>query len=241
MTFTAKDRLLALKILGRSQPVQVKHRTIEQANIYRKIYRYGLTKGAVHDQLTGKKVEHLMRNDKIVLSKNEVVRCIETVYNVTKGEGARKLNDRLYDNYYGIGRRTIQEKLNQEQKQQLKNPKFLKKAPLKSISAKRTMEHHQIDLVNLDQIPVIIDNCLYRYVMGVMDVFSRFLWLRQLATKYAVEVAEELKNLYSTKGYPHILQCDNGGEFKGEVKAFCSEKKRKLINSRAYHPRAKVK
>ena len=36
----------------------------------------------------------------------------------------------------------------------------------------------------------------YRYVLSVMDVFSRFVWLRDLSDKCSKAIASELKSIY---------------------------------------------
>ena len=37
----------------------------------------------------------------------------------------------------------------------------------------------------------------YRYVLSVMDVFSRFVWLRALSDKCSKAIANELKSIYT--------------------------------------------
>ena len=68
--------------------------------------------------------------------------------------------------------------------------------------------------------PATIDGDTYKYVMSVIDIFSRFLFLRPLQTKYASEVTEHLLDIYMEHGPPEILQSDQGPEFKGVVKLF---------------------
>ena len=86
-------------------------------------------------------------------------------------------DDKRIQYFYGIGTETIQNRLNRSKQQQKQNPKFLNKAPLGTKDGKRKMEQHQSDLVNLSKIAVTIDEIEYKYVLLVMDIFSRFLWL----------------------------------------------------------------
>ena len=57
--------------------------------------------------------------------------------------------------------------------------------------------------------------------MSVIDIFSRFLFLRPLQTKETSEVAEHLLDIYIEHGPPEILQSDQGPEFKGVVRTVC--------------------
>ena len=57
----------------------------------------------------------------------------------------------------------------------------------------------------------------YRYILSILDVFSRFLILRPLKRKESGQIADELENIFSEHGKPWIIQCDQGNEFKGKV------------------------
>ena len=74
-----------------------------------------------------------------------------------------------------------------------------------------------------------------------MDVFSRFVWLRPLSMKSSRNIADELRNIYQEHGPPRIIQCDQGGEFKGAVKELCRQLKIKIICSHPYHPQSQGK
>ena len=54
--------------------------------------------------------------------------------------------------------------------------------------------------------PVTIDGDSYKYIMSVIDIFSRFPFLRPLRTKEMSEVAQHLLDIYSEHGPPEILQ-----------------------------------
>ena len=85
------------------------------------------------------------------------------------------------------------------------------------------MEQVQIDLINLSSQSVEYEGKVYRYVLSVMNVFSRFHWLSPLQRKYPHHVAEQLFKTFSEHGPPDRVQSDNGGEFKKDVKkVFCS-------------------
>ena len=52
------------------------------------------------------------------------------------------------------------------------------------------MEQVQIDLINLFSQRIEYEGNVYRYVLSVMDVFSRFHWLSPLQRKFPHHVAE---------------------------------------------------
>ena len=61
----------------------------------------------------------------------------------------------------------------------------------------------------------------YMYILTGIDVASRYKFARPLTTKKSSEVAFVLEGIYkkgSVFKYPKAFQCDNGSEFKNEVK-----------------------
>ena len=103
------------------------------------------------------------------------------------------------------------------------------------------MERHQIDLVDMKTEAVEFDGVIYRYILTLQDIFSRYLWLRPLSRKKSSAVASEISRIFREHGPPKILQCDNGGEFKKCVIAAANSVGVKIIRSRAYHPQSQGK
>ena len=81
----------------------------------------------------------------------------------------------------------------------------------------------------------------YRYVLSVIDVFSRFVWLRPVSKKSSRNIADALQSIYLEHGPPHVIQCDQGGEFKGAVIEICRKLQIKVIRSSPYHPQSQGK
>lgn len=73
-------------------------------------------------------------------------------------------------------------------------PLFQNKAPLRPIKATKVQVRHQVDLVNKMSMPVTVDEVTYKYIMSVIGIFSRFVFLRSLKSKESAEVAENLFN-----------------------------------------------
>ena len=56
---------------------------------------------------------------------------------------------------------------------------------------------HQIDLMDMGQKGAVkFNGSSYRYVLSVMDVFSRFVWLLPINKKMCKNVADELRSIY---------------------------------------------
>lgn len=225
----------------RDQPIPVKERSPATMRAYKKISQFQMQAKLVHDPCLARKVRRIIILNRILLPVDEVERCIRSFYTSTKGDGARKLKSRISAHYFGIGETKIQKFINGLDIQRQRHTRFDNKAPLKPVDATLVMERHQVDIVDLRNIPVVIGGVRYRYVLSVLDVFSRFLWLRSLADKNADTVARELYKIYLEFGPPKIIQTDQGGEFKGVVKTLCKLIKTKLIYSRSNHPQSQGK
>jgi transposase InsO family protein len=82
---------------------------------------------------------------------------------------------------------------------------------------------------------------VYRYVLSLMDVFSRFVWLRPLVKKSSSHIAAYLREIYAETGPPRIVQSDRGNEFRGAVLKLLREMNIKAIKSSPYHPESQGK
>ena len=172
-----------------------------------------------------------------ILRVSEVQKVISDEYKRVKGSGAAKLVASLKQNFAGLGRIKVQEFLNTDKQQYKRNAKFCNKARLKPIRARDVQIRHQIDLMDMGQKGAVKLNSLsYRYFLSVMNVYSRFVWLRPINKKMSKNIADELKGIYLEHGPPWIIQCDQGGEFKGAIKELCHQLGIKIICSCPYHP-----
>ncbi len=139
----------------------------------------------------------------------------------------------------GISRKMIEDEHNRDPKAQLQNPQWKNKAPLKPIECSKPMERVQVDLVDV--------SCLeteegLRYVLVMVDVFSRFLWLGALRSKSCADCAKLCEIIWGQFGTPKYLQTDNGKEFLGEeMKDLCRKNNIKHIRGRPRHPQTQGK
>ena len=104
------------------------------------------------------------------------------------------------------------------------------------------MNRIQMDIVDMNRNPVeISEDKVFRYVLVVLVVFSRFIFLRPLRSKSSTEVAAVVMQIFTDVGPPKIIQTDQGTEFKGVVEQVMNKLKVKIIHSRPYHPQSQGK
>jgi transposase InsO family protein len=106
--------------------------------------------------------------------------------------------------------------------------------PLKSVEAALPWDHIAIDLVTSLR---AVDG--FKFLLVVVDVFSRFTVLRALKDKTATSVARALWDVFGHFGVPLVIQSDNGTEFANRVVNSLTKTLR--VDHRfvaAYHPRA---
>ena len=132
----------------------------------------------------------------IVPRTSEINKIVKFTYDAVKGEGARKIFDRLKKLYTGISRDYIQSWLNENKQHHQNNPTSGNKPPLRPVIASTVQSHHQIDLVNFDDYPVEKNGKVYLYALSVLDVFSRFIQLRPLTSKESKEVRDHIDSIY---------------------------------------------
>jgi len=105
-------------------------------------------------------------------------------------------------------------------------------APLEPIISDYTLQRVQIDLVDFRHEP----HGQYKWVLHIMDHFSKWTSLFALKSKSAAKVADALAMFIGFFGYPEIIQCDNGREFKGVLLVLLKQYGIKVINGRPHSP-----
>ena len=231
------------------ESIPKKQRDAHDAAAYRIKGKRLVSLSRTRNPLTGSKelrvmVEHKNSGNKtILLTNSEVDGCIRMYYNKYKGSGARKLYRAISRIFTGVTERDIQAYINRIPKQQRVHPKFTNKLPLKPVQSSKVLNQVQIDLVDLSASPSTADTpgVTYKYILVVLDVFSRFCFLRPLRSKSSAEVAQRLIEIFSDTGPPVRIQSDQGTEFKGSVKMLMQAMGAQIIYSRPYHPQAQGK
>jgi transposase InsO family protein len=107
--------------------------------------------------------------------------------------------------------------------------------PLRSIHAELPMDHIAIDLAG----PFPTSLLGNHYLLVVIDIATRYVFLRALPDKRAQTVAQRLYHIFTDVGFPKIIQSDNGLEFVNSiVTELTTQAGIDHRLSTPYHPRA---
>ena len=191
--------------------------------VYRKLKSDIYVVKEIHNPTVGQPKKQVVEKatNCIVVKKSEVSQ-------MTKRKGMSKQMSQFYR---GLSRGVIQHSLNSMKQQLNVRPLFQNKAPLRPIRASKVQERHQGDLVSAGSMLSTIDSDTNKYIMSVIDIFSRFLFLHPLQTKETREVVEHLLYIYIERSPPEIKQSDQGPEFKGVVKTVCEKLSVRTVKS----------
>ena len=77
---------------------------------------------------------------------------------------------------------------------------------------------------------------LHKYILSLMDILSRYHWMKPQKNKSSRAVACALKPIYTIYGPPERFQSNNGEEFKERTLEFCKNQKMKPIYLRSTVP-----
>lgn len=167
--------------------------------------------------------------------------CIKLYHQKYKGAGVRKLYKAVCKRFCGISQNDIAKTVFSMKNAQRVKPTFLNKSPLHPVKSSGVMHQVQVDLVDMRGYPANVDDKSYKYILVLLDVFSRFMFLRAMKSKSADEVANCLLKIFCDTGPPRRLQSDQGSEFKGAVEKLMEAMKVDIIHSRPYYPQSQGK
>lgn len=95
----------------------------------------------------------------------------------------------------------------------------------------------QVDLVYVHSLIEKITNGEVKYIMNVIDLFSKYAWSFPLKEKTAYNVAENLNRVFSIT--PKYLSCDNGKEFANDIiKNLCQNYNIQVMYGMPYDPKS---
>ena len=228
-------------------PVRERDDATKKAYYYHYNYSKQLSVCSVEHPIIGNEAtERIMytnpQGKQTILTKcSEKHRCIDFFYSRSKGDGARELKKRIDEVFTGISENDIQSYINTSRRNQETKAVFDNKPPLKPVTASKVWERIQIDLMSMEDIPIINEGKEYRWILSIIDVFSRYLVLRPLHSKDTAIVAAELLQVFADFGTPAIIQTDRGSEFQGSVVTVAQQLNVKIIRSSVKHPQSQGK
>lgn len=149
--------------------------------------------------------------------------------------GRDKLFKTISDKFIGVSRQDVTNFLKNSQTAQLHKVPPVEKVH-KSIISNYPLERFQADLIDLDNIKGF--NYNYRYVLTIIDHFSKYAFAFPLTRKTAKNVYNRLNEFFE-KYKPHIWQTDNGKEFLNKkMEELLNKHSIKHITSSPYSPRS---
>ena len=163
--------------------------------------------------------------------------------------------DKLYeyiqrDGKYDISKYKIRKWLQRQEPYSLQRP-MRKTFPRNQIFVTGIDDQWSADLMDMMKFKQYNDG--YSYILMVIDVFSKYLWMRPLKTKTGESIKSALANILREGRYPTRIKTDKGQEFKArevqkllnkyniqhlyaqnETKATVAERVIKTIKSKMY-------
>jgi len=182
-----------------------------------------------------KATKQLSYDSKIVVAPSQRKAIIEEVYksNLGIGKGVVNLYKYLSTKYINIRRKDVADVLQSQPNYQMKQPpNYRQNKPI--VSNKRN-QIWAIDLLDMS----MFKSGPYKFILVVVDVYSRMCWMEKLKGKTSSEVCEAFRRVMTRSGAkPARVMADNGGEFSSEFVDLCKEEKIHIIRSRSHTPQA---
>lgn len=164
-----------------------------------------------------------------MLTRPEFEKEVLNAAHKSMGAGARSVHYKIKSQISGGSEQQVRNILSRNAAHSYANARFTNKAPLQSMLTTTVFERLQVDLIDMQKEAVVRDGIKYSYILSAMDYCSRFTFLRPLAKKTPAGVIRCLQEIFLEHGYPSIVQCDNGTEFKGDVPPFLTKHNVRLI------------
>ena len=151
-------------------------------------------------------------------SKEVMFDYLSSVYNNVKGAGSFQGINKLYkavldDGVYHITSPQVQEWLSTNKPYTMHKPvRKVKKRTRVMVSG--IDDQFDADLASFDKESYVKENDGYKFLLVVIDIFSRYLWVKPLKDKAAKTVVAAFNEIFSGSGrLPRRIRTDRGTEF----------------------------
>lgn len=174
----------------------------------------------------------------VVVPHSKIVPLLTKLYAQPSWKSGRdRFHARIAERYLGVSRQNVLEFLRRQETWQLHQP-IRRLRVRQAVLSKHPLDHWQMDLIDFSAHAAL--NNGHRYIVTVMDCFTKFAWANPIKTKQASSVAAVLRRILQDPvlggRLPKLVQTDNGGEFKDEVSALLDDRGIKQVFSAAYKP-----
>lgn len=152
----------------------------------------------------------------VYLSMSNYTDYLKELYYTPGKPGAFAGPEKLYqavkqEGKYKIGRRRIRQFLNNEDPYSLYKP-IRKTFPRSKVIVNTIESMWDGDLADVSNISS--HNYGYTFLLVLIDIFSRYLFIIPLRNKHHQNIIDGLKSVFQTGRKPHTLRTDKGSEFK---------------------------
>lgn len=79
------------------------------------------------------------------------------------------------------------------------------------VIASRLKELYDVDLADFSSLNTYNDGV--KYILVMIDILSRFVWVETLKSKKSADVTEAMQKMLKRSGIPKLMRVDKGGEF----------------------------
>lgn len=172
-----------------------------------------------------------------VVYKSNIDKILEDEYNKNDviGKGIKNFYKYIITKYINITRQDIDDFLKTDNNYQM--TRQINKRINKPIIAKYPNQIWCIDLIDMSSVSK--SNYNYKYIISIIDVFTRKCFLEKIKDKTANNVSIGFNDVCIRAGItPNYIISDNGLEFKGEFSEYCKNNNIKQRFVRAYSPQA---
>lgn len=171
----------------------------------------------------------------IVVTKRSLNKILKEEYKHTFGSGIVNFYKTIRSKYLNVKRSDVEEFLKHQVPNQLAGDfKHRTKKPIVSMFPNQVW---CMDCINLNRYGT--KNKGYNFILNVVDVFSRKLWIEPLKQQTSLITKNAFVRILNRAGVkPHYLISDNGTEFKAEFQAYCKNNDILQRLNRPYSPQA---
>ena len=189
-------------------------------------------------KLIDNKLVYQPKNLIVIENDEEKQQALEDLYNEdpnTIGKGITNFYKYVSNKYINIRREDVNEYL--QTKGFFQVTQNMNRRINKPIIARYPNQTWGIDLIDMNEI--IKGNKGWRYIMTVVDIFSRKVFLNKLKRKEAIDTQIAFQEIVNKNEIaPNYLMSDNGTEWLGVFKQYCDDNEIKQLFTRSYSPQA---
>ena len=152
----------------------------------------------------------LFFEDKEVIKKDDQHDLMGEMYKLYPGHGLNQFYEMVSHKYINVKKLEVAQFLKSQKLYQLTLRKSAKRITTKQYS--KANQAWAIDLIDMKRFSNVQANLNYKYILSIVDLFSKKVFLRKIKLKTVAAVSAELATIFATE-HPKLIVSDNGKEF----------------------------